>query len=734
MNKGKKFLSELKLYTDYLKWKDDKTSYETWEEAYDEILDKQHKKKYGEKIMPYLEFVRPLLYSKAVLASQRNLQFRGQQIFKNNTKLYNCSVMYSYSPDMFKKGLYMLLSGAGLGVNLKKEFYSQLPTVDERNEGTVTYIIEDSIEGWCNAAHTLISSYCKHPSLEAEYYKKKIRFDYSLIRPKGAYISGGFKAPGHEGLQASLEKIEAYLDTNLGKFKSLTVYNILMHLSDAVLSGGVRRSAMNIIFDFDDEDMLYAKTGNWRQENPHYARSNNSVGFIRNKFSKEDFQKVIDLNKGDNDVGFVFLSAYTQILNPCYEISFDFYDKIKDRNYTVIQMCNLTEINASYSIGKDGTFNEKIFLKQCKAAAILGTLQAGYNEFKFLGKETEDIVKGEALLGVSITGWMDNLHLFNPELLRKGVDVVRETNKEVANIININPAARLTCVKPSGNASVILGTASGIHPEHSKNYFRVMQINKESTTAKWLLDKYPDMIEESKWSATNSDHVIYVPIENTNGKFKDTLNDIEHIQMIEMVQKNWVAYGTNEEYCYKKGHTHNVSNTILIDNKQQIVDYIFKNQDNFTAVSFLERTGDKDYIQAPFTSVLTSSELLNKYGDAAILASGLIIDGLDCFRGDLWEACTVFEKDTPLQDTRKMILLQKDWIRRAKNFAKNFFGGDKKQMIYCLKDVYLFHKWTTIGREFKTIPKFAEILPKPEFINIDTMGAIACSGGQCEIQ
>lgn len=733
MNKGKKFLSELKLFTDYLKWDDKKGRYETWEEAYDQILDKQHIKKYGKKIKPYIDFVRPLVHSKAVLASQRNLQFREEQIFKNNARIFNCSVMYSNSPDMFKKGFYMLLSGAGLGVNLKKQFYSQLPPIDKRGEETVTYVIEDSVEGWCNASHVLISSYCKHVSLESQYYGKKIRFDYSLIRPRGTFISGGFKAPGHEGLQNSLEKIENYLDSHLGEFKSLTVYNILMHISDAVLSGGIRRSAMNIIFDFDDKELLYAKTGSWRTENPHYARSNNSVGLIKGEFTKEDFQTIIDLNKGDNDVGFVFLSSFSQIFNPCYEASFDFYNQIKDKNYTVIQTCNLCEVNAAYSLNKDGTMNEKIFMKQLKAAAILGTLQAGYTDFEFLGKETEDIVKGEALLGVSITGWMDNLNLFDADLLRRGVDLIRETNKEVAKVIGINPTARLTCVKPSGNSSVILGTASGIHPEHSKRYFRVMQINKDSTTSKWLVEKYPDMIEESDWSANKTDNVIYVPVENEFGKFKDTLGDIEHLKMIELVQKNWVAYGTNEENAYEKGHTHNVSNTVLIDDRQKIVDYLYENQDNFTAVSFLERTGDKDYVQAPFTSVLTAEELLKEYGDAAILASGLIVDGLNCFNDNLWDACTIFENDVPFQASRTMVLLQKDWIRRVKKFAKNFFDGDRKKTIYCMKDVHLYHKWKTINRQFKTVPKFAEILPKPEFVSIDTMGAIACSGNQCEI-
>lgn len=733
MDKGKKFLSELKLYSDYLKWNDKKNRYETWEEAYDEIF-AQHIKKYKNIIAPELDKVRPLVYQKAVLASQRNLQFRGKLIEAHNTRLYNCSVLYAYSPDMFKKGFYMLLSGAGLGVSIKKMFTDYLPEISIRGEETVTHVVQDKIEGWCDAMHLLISTYCKHPSLDSTIYGKKIRFDFSLVRTKGAFITGGFKAPGSDGLKQSLEKIEKFLDDNPGEFIPYIVYNIFMHLSDAVLSGGVRRSAMDVIFDKDDTQMIYAKTGNWRQENPHFARSNNSVGLVKGTFTEKEFNFFLDLNNGDNDCGFVLQSSDTQLLNPCFEISFDFWNKITDLNDTVIQMCNLTEISATACKTKKGKLDKEMFYKQCEAASILGTLQAGYTSFPYLGKQTENIVAGEALLGVSITGWMDNLDLFNKDVLIKGAEIVKATNKRVANLIGINIAARTCCVKPSGNASVILMTPSGIHPEHSSNYFRIMQLNKESEVAKWLVKTYPDMLEESTWSATNSDYVVYMPIVNDpNGNFKDTLKDIDHIKMIELVQKYWVMTGRNVENCYAKNHHHNVSNTILIDDKKTISNYIFKHQNNFTAVSFLDRTGDKDYSQAPNTSVLMIDELISEYNNAAILASGLIIDGLHAFNNNLWSACNILETEKYEGFNRNLLLLQKDWVRRVKKFSKNYFKGNIKKTIYCLKDIHLYHKWEVINRSFKKVPDLKNILSKPEFVEIDTMGAISCSGGACEI-
>lgn len=415
---GKQFLSELKLHTDYLKWNDLLGRYETWIEAEDSILD-MHATKYGSAIQPLLDEIRPSLHNKEFLASQRNLQYRGEQIFKHNTRLYNCCTTYGYSPDMFGKAFYILLCGCGLGVSLKNKFVSQLPTIDMRSKQVVGHTIEDSIEGWAEAIRALISSFCDHPSLNSAYYGNEIKFDYSLIRPKGAFISGGFKAPGPDGLRQSLERIEALLSANAGPFKSIIAYDVLMHISDAVLSGGVRRSALSVIIDGDDQDMLNAKTGDWYKTNPQRARSNNSVGLLKGSFSREEFTSLVGVNEGASDIGFVFMNHEDEVFNPCFEIGFNFYEKISDRNESVFQFCNLNEINATACANEDGTFSEDKFFTLCRNAAILGTLQAGYTSFPYLGKQTEAIVAGEALIGISITGWMSRPELFNADLLKK---------------------------------------------------------------------------------------------------------------------------------------------------------------------------------------------------------------------------------------------------------------------------------------------------------------------------
>jgi len=748
VNTGKKFLSDLKLYSDYFKWRPDLERYENWEEACEDIVD-GHRKRYSEfNIEEELSSIVESLKSQTILASQRNLQFRHNQLMAHNPRIFNCTVVHACRSKIFQEIFYLGLCGCGVGASLLKPFINCLPTVELREKGTKTFVIEDSIEGWADALGVLISSYLTSDQPFPEYAGYEIKFDYSLIREKGAFISGGFKAPGPSGLKNSLEKIEKLVENWIraegNKFRAILVYDIICHASDAVLSGGVRRSALSMIVDPNDEEMIRAKTGAWRQENPQRARSNNSVLIPRSSEDREFFDKIVNLNEGDNDIGFVFCNTWFDVFNPCFEIGFTPVDTTEDltkinyedlENWSKanidlfgIQMCNLNEINAEKCQTKEQ------FYRACKDSAILGTLQAGYDSMPYLGKRTESLLKREALLGISITGWMNNPKLFNPDLLREGAKIVVETNKEMAKKININQAARTTCVKPSGNASVVLGTASGIHPEHSEKYFRIMQLNKESDTASWLTQHMPFLLEESVWSANNTDFVVFVPIINPkNGLFKSDMKGIKHLDIIRMVQQNWIVPGTNRELGICDQTTHNCSCTVIIDNRDDIVDYIWDNRQEFTAISFISDYGDKDFNQAPFTSVLSAEEIFEQYGKGALFASGLIIDGLHYFNNNLWDACdSIINQNMPVTGTREQVMLKKYWLKRAKQFAKNYFKNDMMKMVYCLKDVHLCHKWETISRQMKEVD-FGEILKKPTYKDVSEYGAVACSGGSCEV-
>lgn len=749
MQKGKKFLSDLKLYSDYFKWKEELGRYENWEEACEDIVNGHRNKysNYNSELEPYLQSVVESMKDQVVLASQRNLQYRYNEIMKHNTKMFNCTSTHIARNRVFQEIFYLGLSGCGVGGGLLIPFVNNISRIQKRSKGTKTFVIPDSIEGWADSLGVLLSSYFVDEQPFPEYAGYEVKFDYSQIREKGTYISGGFKAPGHEGLKQSLEKIEQLLEKWIekegNKIRPILAFDIICHASDAVLSGGVRRSALNMIVDPNDDEMIHAKTGNWRVDNPHRARSNNSVILLRSEVTKEQFDYLVKLNDGANDIGFVFANSWFDMFNPCFEIaklpildSIDFskihYDDIEhyvrnNKHKFGIQGCNLNEINAEKC-----TTKEKFF-KACKDAAVLGTLQAGYTNFPYLGEVSQKIFEREALLGVSITGWMNNPSLFDADLLKEGAEIVKRVNKEIADIIEINQAARTTCVKPSGNASVVLGTASGIHPEHSEKYFRIMQLNKESNTAKWLTDNMPFLLEESVWSTTKSDYVVFVPVENPKkGLFKKDMKGIKHLELIKLVQQNWVNAGTNPERCVYNPINHNTSCTVIIDDKDAIIDYIWNNREDFTAVSFMSDYGDKDFNQAPFTSVLNLEELVSEYGKGAVLASGLVVDGLHYFDNNLWLACDTLIEGLPVTGTREQVLLKKYWLDRAKKFAKNYYKGDIRRMVYCLKDIHLFHKWETITRQFKEVD-FGQILDKPQFKDISDYGALACSGNSCDI-
>ncbi len=500
MQKGKKFLSDLKLHSDYFKWLEEKGRYETWEDACDNIMDGHRKKykKYTDELLPYFNSALESMKDQLVLASQRNLQYRHEQIMKHNTRMFNCTSGHIARNRVFQEIFYLALSGCGFGGGLLKPFVKNLSRIQKRLNGTKTFVINDSIEGWSDALGVLMSSYFVDRQPFPEFAGYEVKFDYSQIREKGSFISGGFKAPGPEGLKQSLEKIEQLIERWIEKegneIRPILAFDIICHSADAVLSGGVRRSALNMIVDPNDDEMIHAKTGNWRVENPQRGRSNNSVLLLRSEVKREQFEYLVKLNDGANDIGFVFANSWFDMFNPCFEIlkipvlmNVDFskihYDDIEEFTKTNndkfgIQGCNLTEINAEKC-----TTKEKFF-KACKDASTLGTLQAGYTNFPYLGETSRKIFEREALLGVSITGWMNNPKLFNAELLKEGAEVVKRTNKEVAQIIEINQAARTTCVKPSGNASVVLGTASGIHPEHSEKYSSEKGLNTFSTKGK----------------------------------------------------------------------------------------------------------------------------------------------------------------------------------------------------------------------------------------------------------
>ena len=728
----RKLLSEAKFYDGYSRFNDELERYETWDEAVDRVMS-MHEGFYSSKmnkITEYVEEARDAYKQQYVLGAQRALQFGGEQILKHQMRMYNCTSSYADRPEFFGEVFYILLCGAGAGFSVQKHHVKKLPKIQARSKQPKTHVVDDSIEGWATAVDVLLSSYFVNGGKHPEYAGRRVYFDLSQIRPKGAKISGGFKAPGPDGLRLALDKIEHLLQAEIidtkdpKKLRPIQVYDIVMYTADAVLSGGVRRSATICLFSPDDEEMMNAKTGNWFMDNPQRGRSNNSAVIVRDESSPEEFNKLMQSVREFGEPGFVFVNSKEHTTNPCVEIGM--FPQIKGKSGW--QGCNLTEINGGKCTSKEE------FFKACRAASILGTLQAGYTDFKFLGDTSKKIFDREALIGASITGWMNNPDvLFDAEVLEEGARIVKEVNREVAEAIGINPAARTTCVKPSGNASVLLQTGSGIHAEHSEMYIRNVQMTKDSEVTAAIKASNPFMVEDSVWSATGSDVVVSFPILPKEGSiFKDELLGVDHLEKVKLAQKHWVEAGTNVELCADEGVRHNVSNTIIVDDWDKVEKYVFENRNSFAGISFLPMTGDKDYNQAPNTAVISAKDMVKKYDTAAIFASGLVVDGLDAF-DNLWNACSTAQgmgEDLSLETSDNAI--KKDWVRRFNSFAENYLGGDLKQAEYCLKDSYLLHKWNKINKNFKPIT-WENDLTEKKYTEVDTLGAAACAAGGCDI-
>ena len=729
-------LNELQNYTfvsKYARWIEKENRRETWKEAVDRVRDMMHTMYADKNIKEDIDWAYDLMFKKKVLGSQRALQFGGEPILKRHAKIYNCTASYCDRLRFFQECFWLLLCGSGTGFSVQKHHVAKLPNLSSEKKDKrkgVKYVIEDSIEGWSDALGILLSSYFNKPSEArfAEYKDKYVVFDYSNIREKGAQLSSGVgKAPGFEPLQNGLEKIRELLDKSIEngqkKLRPIDAYDIIMHSSDAVLSGGVRRSASLALFSADDEEMAKAKTGNWYMENPQRARSNNSALLLKDDTSYEDFKNLMESVKEFGEPGFIWGDSTEMVFNPCVEISlWPVNEKTGNSGW---QGCNLSTINCSSITDEDD------FYERCKAAALIGTLQAGFTKLSYLGKNSEEIFEREALLGVSMTGIMEKHDLILTEkVLKAGAKIAVDTNKELSKKIGINQAARVTCLKPEGTSSSMLGTSSGIHPHHAKRYIRHVQANILEPPYQYFKSYNPLACEKSSWSANNTDEVIKFPIEVPDGsKLKNQLPAIEMLTVVKDTQKNWVQSGKNRSLCTQDYLCHNVSNTVTVqsDEWEQVTKYIYNNRKFFAGISLIPQSGDKDYPQAPFTTVLTSREIVKEYGDAALWCSGLIELGLNAFDNNLWAACdyiTLNQETDKDGDDKKLFSL------KMRRFAKKYFDDDIRRLTYCMKDVYNWKIYTDLYDSFSKVD-YTQLLETED--NTAGIEEISCAGGACLI-
>tara|TARA_B100001769_G_scaffold266490_1_gene252841 strand:- start:6 stop:1496 length:1491 start_codon:yes stop_codon:yes gene_type:complete len=496
-----------------------------------------------------------------------------------------------------------------------------------------------------------------------------------------------------------------------------------MHSSDAVLSGGVRRSASLALFSADDEEMAKAKTGNWYVDNPQRARSNNSALLLKDDTTYEQFSELMESVKEFGEPGFIWSDSTEMTFNPCVEVGMWPVDEKTGKSGW--QGCNLSTINCSSVI------DEEDFYERCKAAAIIGTLQAGFTNLEYLGDTTNAIFEREALLGVSLTGIMEKHELVLTEkVLKKGAKIAVDTNKELAKKISINQAARVTCLKPEGTSSSMLGTSSGIHPHHAKRYIRHVQANILEPPYQYFKSYNPQACEKSSWSANDTDEVVKFPIEVPDGsKLKNQLPAVEMLGVVKDAQKNWVHSGKNRSLCTQDFLSHNVSNTVTVqpDEWEAVTKFIYNNRKFFAGISLIPQSGDKDYPQAPFTTVYTSREIVKEYGDAALWCSGLIELGLNAFANNLWSACdyiTLSQEGEKDSEDKKLFAL------KMHRFANKYFDGDLKRVTYCMKDVYNWKRYRDLYESFTKVD-YTQLLETED--NTVGIEEISCAGGACLI-
>jgi ribonucleoside-diphosphate reductase alpha chain len=558
----------------YARYLPEKKRRETWDELVARNME-MHMKKYPElkqEIKDNYQFV----YDKKVLPSMRSMQFAGKPIEISPNRVFNCAYAPVDDWRVFGEIMFLLLGGTGVGYSVQQHHVDELPEIRKPNaERTRRYLINDSIEGWADAVKYLIRSYF--------FGGSKLRFDYSDIRPKGArLVTSGGKAPGPQPLKECLVKVEGVLnEKNDGdRLSAIEVHDIVCHIADAVLAGGIRRAALISLFSADDKEMIACKAGNWWETNPQRGRANNSAVLLRHRVTKEFFldlwKRVEASNAGEP--GIYLSNDKDWGTNPCCEIGL-----------RPFQFCNLTEVNVSNITGQND------LEQRVRAATFIGTLQAGYTDFHYLRPVWQRTTERDALIGVSMTGIASGRVLQDDISLTDAANVVKEENARVAEMIGINQAARTTCVKPAGTTSLTLGTSSGIHAWHNDYYIRRIRVGKNEPIYWHLAIHHPELVED-EYFRPHDTAVISVPQRAPEGSILRDESAFQLLRRVKKITREWVNPGKRSGQ-----NGHNVSATISLHENEwtDAGEWMWDNRKHYNGLAVLPFNGGT-YQQAPF--------------------------------------------------------------------------------------------------------------------------------------
>ncbi len=573
MELSSKILSDITVYMKYAKYLPELNRRETWNELVTRNKE-MHQKKYPH-IADKIDDVYKFVYEKKVLPSMRSMQFGGKPIDISPNRIYNCAYMPIDHIDSFSECMFLLLGGTGVGYSVQKHHVEKLPPVNKPySKRTKRFLIGDSIEGWADSIKVLMKSYLNGKS-------SRIVFDYSDIRPKGArLVTSGGKAPGPQPLKECIVKITGILDSKEDgdQLTTLEVHDIVCHIADAVLAGGIRRAALISLFSADDMEMIGCKSGNWWETEPQRGRANNSAVLMRHKITKKFFLKLwkrVELS-GSGEPGIYLNNDKDWGTNPCCEIALRPY-----------QFCNLCEVNVS-NIESQEDLNERV-----KAAAFIGTLQAGYTNFHYLRDIWQETTEKEALIGVSMTGIGSGRVLGYD--MEEAAKLVKKENSKVSKLIGINKSARTTTVKPAGTTSLTLGTSSGIHAWHNDFYIRRVRVGKNESIYNYLNTHHSELLEDDYFRPHDT-AVISIPQKAPKGSILRTESPFDLLERVKKVATEWVRAGHN-----KGSNSHNVSATIsLKDEDWELAgEWMWENREHYNGLSVLPYNGGT-YVQAPF--------------------------------------------------------------------------------------------------------------------------------------
>jgi ribonucleoside-diphosphate reductase alpha chain len=576
MNDYQKFIA----ISRYARWLPNENRRETWEETVSRYVDFISLKVKGH--LP-VQQIKDAITKLEVMPSMRALMTAGLALERDNTAGYNCSYLPVDDPKSFDEAMYILLCGTGVGFSVERQYVSKLPDIPDILEPVDTVIkVQDSKEGWAKAFRKLIGHL---------YMGEVPTWDVSAVRPAGSRLKiFGGRASGPAPLVDLFNFTVSVFKHNAGrKLSSYDCHNLMCKVGEVVVSGGVRRSAMISLSNLSDGRMRHAKSGKWWETAPQMALANNSVCYT-DKPDGETFLRewtsLVESKSGERGI-FNRTSAKEQAKkfgrrSPDHEFGTNPCSEIILRPY---QFCNLTEV----VIREKDKFED--LKRKVMLATILGTAQSTLTKFPYLRKVWKDNTEEERLLGVSLTGIMDNeLTSGKKHGLDKTLEQLRqvavETNKEWAAIFGIPESAAITCVKPSGTVSQLVDSSSGIHPRHSSYYIRTVRGDNKDPLTNFLIDS--GVPSEADFMKPDTQTVFSFPMKSPRKSVMR--DDMTAIQQLE----TWLTY--QRHWCE---HKPSVTISVRDEEWMEVGAFVFKHFDEMSGVSFLPHS-DHTYQQAPY--------------------------------------------------------------------------------------------------------------------------------------